>query len=412
MLGDYDPKCYEESNNMDMIKPLKAPDFVFSQNSNYSSKESLLSGEEFTRKFDSGDHLRREEIMAYKCNNDKAHRKLDFSPPSSPTLINSENIEPLKVPDLSISKENKFKRPISRKKVHPCDVSNLTHNRYITRREEQSSSKIRPQQQTKNLVMKKEEEKRNKFIILPPNKPKREKLLNTKNKTSSSEEGRKKLHDKLLIREGYKAMLSDKHRTTTSSLTSNSLKKSEKSPNSESRFLKIKKNSRPKLSQETSEEIQSMSSSDQHNLNDPPHFTLRLGGLSSNQNSEEPKYSDSFSAATSSTNIETKFSDENPIPERLLDPRRISFRGESYSPQPEFCDLVAPDINLMIRNKRKKQAGSKETDSDSTTQRDTEKEVGNFFFGNLRKLSSLQSLLINKFNVYNFFYYRANSSQK
>lgn len=311
---------------MDMIKPLKAPDFVFSQNSNYSSKESLLSSEEFSRKLDGVDHHRREEIMTYECNNDKAHRKLHFSPPSSPTLINSENIEPLKAPDLSISKENKLKRPISRKKVHPCDVSNLTHNRYITKREEQSSSKIRPQPQTKNLVVKKEEEKRNKFIILPPNKPKREKLLNTKNKTSSSEEGRKKLHDKILIKEGYKAMLSDKYRTTASSLTSNSSKKSEKSSNADSRFMKIKKNPRSKFSQETSEEIQTMSSSDQHGLSDQPHFTLRLG----NQNLDEPKYSDSFSAATSSTNIETKFSDENPIPERLLDPRRISFRGESY----------------------------------------------------------------------------------
>ncbi|XP_058792180.1 centrosome-associated protein 350-like [Phymastichus coffea] len=52
--------------------------------------------------------------------------------------------------------------------------------------------------------------------------------------------------------------------------------------------------------------------------------------------------------------IETKLSQDS-LSEKLMDPLRISFRDNSYSNQPEFNDLVTPDVNLMIRSKRRKQ---------------------------------------------------------
>lgn len=52
--------------------------------------------------------------------------------------------------------------------------------------------------------------------------------------------------------------------------------------------------------------------------------------------------------------IETKLSQDS-LSEKLMDPMRISFREDSYSNQPEFSNLVTPNVNLIIRSKRRKQ---------------------------------------------------------
>ncbi|XP_043480307.1 centrosome-associated protein 350-like isoform X2 [Leptopilina heterotoma] len=54
-------------------------------------------------------------------------------------------------------------------------------------------------------------------------------------------------------------------------------------------------------------------------------------------------------------NTESQISVDTSLSERLLDPRRISFRDNSYSQQNEFSDLVTPDMNLMLRSKRRRQ---------------------------------------------------------
>lgn len=54
-------------------------------------------------------------------------------------------------------------------------------------------------------------------------------------------------------------------------------------------------------------------------------------------------------------NTESQISMDTSFSEMLLDPRRISFRDNSYSQQNEFSDLVTPDMNLMLRSKRRRQ---------------------------------------------------------
>lgn len=83
---------------MDFIKPLKVPDLKISpKNVDYSSRESLLSNEEASKKFEAAQR----EDKTLKCA-DRVQRKLDFSS-SSASMLNCENVEPLKVPDFSIS---------------------------------------------------------------------------------------------------------------------------------------------------------------------------------------------------------------------------------------------------------------------------------------------------------------------
>ncbi|KAK0098378.1 hypothetical protein PV326_008967 [Microctonus aethiopoides] len=54
------------------------------------------------------------------------------------------------------------------------------------------------------------------------------------------------------------------------------------------------------------------------------------------------------------TNEQKLLSKSNLSDELLLDPRRISFRDNSYSQQDEFCNLVTPDLNLIYRPVKRK----------------------------------------------------------
>ncbi|XP_024940681.1 centrosome-associated protein 350 isoform X2 [Cephus cinctus] len=55
------------------------------------------------------------------------------------------------------------------------------------------------------------------------------------------------------------------------------------------------------------------------------------------------------------TNGESHNSFDGSFSEVIMDPRKISFRDDSYTQQEEFCDLVTPNVNLMLPSKRKKQ---------------------------------------------------------
>ncbi|KAK0161107.1 hypothetical protein PV327_009620 [Microctonus hyperodae] len=61
------------------------------------------------------------------------------------------------------------------------------------------------------------------------------------------------------------------------------------------------------------------------------------------------------------TNEQKLLSKSNLSDESLLDPRRISFRDNSYSQQDEFCNLVTPDLNLIYRPVKRKDQRSLQT---------------------------------------------------
>ncbi|XP_034190060.2 uncharacterized protein LOC117608689 isoform X1 [Osmia lignaria lignaria] len=78
--------------------------------------------------------------------------------------------------------------------------------------------------------------------------------------------------------------------------------------------------------------------------------------IATNTKKEEESYTQSIGtikSATSNSN-ESNLNDSSILSDKLLDPRRISFRDENRS-QEEFCNLVTPDMNLIPRSKRKRQ---------------------------------------------------------
>ncbi|XP_046414895.1 centrosome-associated protein 350-like isoform X1 [Neodiprion fabricii] len=85
---------------------------------------------------------------------------------------------------------------------------------------------------------------------------------------------------------------------------------------------------------------------------------------------------------SSTTSSQSKLNSEyiNPqsksFSEIILDPARISFRDESYGEQNEFCDLVTPDINLLLRSKRRKNFSHK-SDSENDLRSPKHKPANN-----------------------------------
>ena len=441
----YEPDGTEKvhEGTMDFIKPLKVPDLKISPKADYSSRESLLSNEELSKKIEA---VQRDE-MALKCT-DRVPRKLEFSSSSATSMLNYENIEPLKIPDVSISKKKDLSRDSSRekenrsKRVKKDDLNMMKNNddlekwskshRHISRREiadsivnrklkndrilahgPKDSDVILKKPKSRNVVtstVRKDDDKRIKYSNIPATKPKKEKTLESKNRTSSSEslyplDKGTRLHEKILIREGYKAMISeigDKKYKDDSQIT-NSSKQSEDQKyksHSDTRLQKhqSKSNSVKPIdtltqnrSKGASDKQKSLSKTDsKHSSEISEDLTTAVNSIaslvksqslaaevqsslasknkevdrsqSSNRNTEDSKYSDNFSHVASSNTmsnssiIETKLSQDTSLSDKLMDPMRISFRDESYSNQPEYAELKTPDINLMIRSKRRKQA--------------------------------------------------------
>ncbi|KAK2584435.1 hypothetical protein KPH14_006815 [Odynerus spinipes] len=95
------------------------------------------------------------------------------------------------------------------------------------------------------------------------------------------------------------------------------------------------------------------SGKDNEDSNYVENSSLQCTDISSNKN-EAFSQDVNLSNKLQSSNNDSTDLNESSIPEALLDPRRISFRDDSYT-QEEFRDLVTPDMNLIFRSKRKKQ---------------------------------------------------------
>ncbi|XP_014203300.1 centrosome-associated protein 350-like isoform X1 [Copidosoma floridanum] len=426
---------------MNFIKPLKVPDLKISPKADFSSRESLLSNEELSKKIEAAQR----DGMSSKVT-ERVPRKLEFSSSSSTSLLNYEKIEPLQVPDLTISKKKDVSRDNSRekenrtkrvKKDDPQDVLKWPESqRHISRKEiaesivnrklkndrilshgpKVSDAFSKPKSKPKSFITstsRKDDEKRYKLTKVPLTKSK-SKTLESRTSTSSSEslypvEKGTRLHDKILIREGYKAMLSEitdrKHKEDSQMVnTSKQSEEQKHKSHSEARPLKHQSKSSPiktidtltrdqskrildkqklmkadsKHSSEISEDLTSTAS-----LSKSQNFATETSSSStlkskdvvershsgSNRNNENYQYSDDVLTASdlisNNSIIETKISQDSSLSEKLLDPLRISFRDTSYSNQAEFADLITPDMNLTIRSsKRRKAPIGRENDSD------------------------------------------------
>jgi hypothetical protein len=432
---------------MAFLKSLKVPDLKISSKTDYSSRESLLSNEELSKKIEAA---QRDE-MSLKCT-DRVPRKLEFSPSCATSMLNYENVDPLKIPEFPVSKKKDISRDSSREKENRSkrvkkddfimfknkdelhDVSKWSKTqRHISRKEipdltDNRKLKVdcilghRPKEsdinlqkpKTKNFAtstVKKNEEKRHKYSNIPAAKAKKEKCLEPRHRSSSSDsiypiDKGTRLHEKILIREGCKALISDindrkykddsqivntskqsdeqkykshsETRLQKHQSKSNSFKSIESTRDQSKRFSDKQKSTSKvdsKHSSEISEDLttaatsmgslvknQTLGSEAPLSLSSKSKDVEKTSQSSNNRNTEEIKYSDTFSHASpsnpvsSSTIIETKISQDSSLAEKLMDPIRISFRDDSYSNQPEFADLVTPDFNLMIRSKRRKQA--------------------------------------------------------
>lgn len=441
----YDPMQLSKST-MEFIKPLTAPDLKISPKADYSSRESLLSSEELSKQIEA---VQKEGITSKSI--ERGPRKLEFSTSSGTSMLNYENIEPLKIPDLSISKKKDLSRDSSREKENRSkrikkddlisfkskddlhDILNWPKGqRHISRKEiadatinkkfkkdhilahGPKSDPIMKKTKTKTVVtstVKKDEEKRHRHSNIPQAKSRKDKSLESRTSSCNSvypaDKGTK-LYDKILIREGCKTIISeinDRKHKDDSYISSNMSKMSEDQKyksHSETRVSKysskssivkpidilsrdlnkrnlekqkINLKSDPKHSTEISEDLTTAANSlisltkSQGLISEAPSTSknkeIEKFSQTSSQAAEEPKYSDIFSSGvtsnqvSSSSMIETKFSQDNSLSEILMDPTRISFRDDSYSNQPEFVDLVAPDMNLTLRSKKRKQVSSR-----------------------------------------------------
>lgn len=109
---------------MDFVKPLKVPDLKispkvldFSSRENTISKEMSLTKSEITPK--EFVHDRSDKTVK---SSERVQRKLDFFATDGPSVINSESIEPLKAPNVSIASN------LSKKKEHLRDISREKEN--------------------------------------------------------------------------------------------------------------------------------------------------------------------------------------------------------------------------------------------------------------------------------------------
>ncbi|XP_014221172.1 centrosome-associated protein 350-like [Trichogramma pretiosum] len=431
------PNQFKDKEKMDLIKPLKVPDMKISPKVDYSSRESLLSSEEFSKKIEA---IQKDEI-AMKSSDRVPNRKLEFSSSSSASMFNYDNVEPMKVPEFVTNKKKDLSRDSSREKEnrtkkakkddHP-DLSAWSMNqRHVSRKEIAHSVISRKLKndlaathvsKDKDDTLQKKSKLKNSSLSaiknddekFPKNsnavtKTKREyKVSDSKSGTSNSDslysiDKGKKLHDKILIREGYKAMISvvDDHKFKDDSQISTA-KTSDESrfkSHSETRASKqqnktnlkpidiLSRDSTKKLierqksnkidskhSSEISEDLITAATSNNsakisHTSETSKFKHFEKSQMINSRNNDESKYSENLSTTVSShlnsSNIETKISHDSSLSDKLMDPTRISFREDNYnSNQPEFAGLVTPDVNLMIRSKRRKAYQSREHDGE------------------------------------------------
>ncbi|XP_026669857.1 centrosome-associated protein 350-like isoform X3 [Ceratina calcarata] len=439
---------HEIAQKMDFIKSLKVPDSKISKKLDYSNRENSASKELI--KFEAPGHERTEKPTK---NFERVQRRLDFSTSDVSSTNNSE-IEPLKVPNISISshlsKKKEYVRENSRekenrsKKIRKDDGSKqdemmqdifkrsrsprhsrkefpnpnelgakLKNDRLLFNmpRESDFGSKPKPKNLATTTAKKVNDKRRS---VHARSLKSRDTSLDSKNRSYSNESlSSAKLSEKVTVRESrfenfdyrYKDDLKQiddqKHifsldtrqgkqhkacplQTNTGNTTfKEQLKRSEKvmKPSTSKidgkLYMLNSKETESVTDSNVSARTQSPTISSQLTKNKDPDKIAQSISVSKSSKTEDSKYidnsltqstsgiikkeeEDSFTQSVTTTAKQTSNSNESNLNDSslssaLLDPRRISFRDESRSPQEEFCDLVTPDVNLLSRSKRKRQ---------------------------------------------------------
>lgn len=114
---------YQIVQKMDFIRPLKVPDLKISPKTlDFSSRENSVSKELPSKSEIAAKEFTHDRSDKTLLRPDRVQRKLDFSSDGS-SIINSESIEPLKAPNVSIASN------LSKKKEHIRDSSREKENR-------------------------------------------------------------------------------------------------------------------------------------------------------------------------------------------------------------------------------------------------------------------------------------------
>ncbi|XP_033226726.1 uncharacterized protein LOC117179148 [Belonocnema kinseyi] len=387
-------QTFSQSNKkMDLIKPLKVPDLkVTPKILDYSMCESSSLSEASLNKFDmlSKDYIPKQGKAAKTL--DRVQRKLDFSS-SNLSLLNDENVEGLETLDFSVQpnvvkkkdylrdnskeKENRSKRikrddsSISKADSSLKNISKRIKNMEHVSRKDVSGSvvkKIRNESFLYSLPretdfgLKKQKAKNSATSIMKKDEDKTHRCLNTQHYRSGRDKhlelkGRSFSKDSINLPE-RNAVSQDKTSTTCSDL----LEEVDVSYNSHTSFTKYQMYSEPceipsKVSKvkEVEKSVRNLvNQSNQQNIH--RNLATEDFSLQNNSNNENSKiHSVTLDRIQGAMNSESKRSINTSLSEILFDPRRISFRDDSYLQQEDFSNLVTPDINLMLRSKRRKQ---------------------------------------------------------
>ncbi|XP_012281908.1 centrosome-associated protein 350 isoform X2 [Orussus abietinus] len=465
------------SQDMDYIKPLKVPDLKISPKSmEFSQKEGCTLKDITPAKLENvkdGTMKQKGEKVSAKST-DRVQRKLDFSLSDGQSIISSENIEPLKTPELSIASN------LSKKKEYARDSFREKENRskrirkddgILTKAAEIGQSMLKRSKDTRTHVSRKElddfavkkfkgehalvgaskedtfvskksrcknfatstvkkcDEKRHRPSGTHIVKTSRDKSLESKCRSYSSEsvsDRGLKVQERVLIKDSPRGRVNDiidrKVKADDCNIPSSSRQiddhkskfgfdsKSIKQSRINSSQMKSVDGCSTEDSQKMFSEPKSFTSKDEHTCSNSvseisedvitandsdisleeesihsqlssrwsktkdleksnqvtQSSTSALTGGINSQNFPERiastsistrKTSNSQTGSVTSTevNSDSKNSAELSFSEIIADSRKISFRDDSYSHQSEFRDLVTPDINLIVRSKRRKQ---------------------------------------------------------
>lgn len=134
--SDSTQNLHEVIHKMDFIRPLKVPDLKISAKKlDFSNRENCASKESISPKFETSSKEFIHERGEKKTRNfERVQRRLDFSTSDVSSTITSE-IEPLKVPNISISSN------LSKKKEYVRENSREKENRKRIRKDESLFSK-------------------------------------------------------------------------------------------------------------------------------------------------------------------------------------------------------------------------------------------------------------------------------
>ena len=404
-------QIFSQSNaKMDFIKPLKVPDLKISPKTlDYSLRECSSLSEASLNKFDllSKDCPQKEGKTAKTL--DRVQRKLDFSS-SNMSLLNDENDDKTHdaiakkdhFRDNSREKENKSKRIKKDDSLQnvPKRVKNTEH---VCRKDISGAKKIR--NESYNLPRETEFLKKQKTKLsasLKREEDKRHRCSNSHHKSRSFSNDTTNLcernanldksstddcyKDVGVESSGRKGNEEESFTISSSRLVDDDKKKVNLERQSRPSHIKEQMKRTPDKSKSHSSifDLKYSACSDllegvetASNLLPSIHRNLESQGFKITNVQNDSKNEDSSvrsDRTQADTNAESKSSADTIFSEMLLDPRRISFRDDSYSQQEEFSNLTTPDINLMLRSKRRKQFlqdNSKEDNYNSTKNKPT-----------------------------------------